>query len=121
MSPKTGLQGRLFHAQVDDIARQVRFAGRRWRSTSWKRLLVESMVNVVNGEAQARGEALPFPEPAMLVEGVDGETIVQLGAQVRCFTRGQMSDLIESTFAFGAEQHPPVVWSEKVKQQGESV
>ena len=114
MSEKTSPQNRLFHAQVEDIARQVRFLGRRWKAESWKRFMVESWVNVENSYATARREPLPFPEPAMLVPGVDGETIVQLGVQVRRLTREQMSNLIESTFAYGAMKG--VVWSEKTKK-----
>lgn len=108
---KTVQQNRLFHAQVADIARQVRFAGRLWREESWKRLLVECWVNVERNEARANGWPDPFPELVMLVPGLDGETIVQLGAQVRHLTKEQMAGLIESTFAFAAEHD--VVWSSR--------
>lgn len=53
----------------------------------------------------------------MVMIGVDGESLVTLGEQTRHFTKQQMSDLIESTMAFGSEQG--VVWSEKTKKLGE--
>lgn len=112
MTEKTSLQNRLFHAQLADIARQVRFAGRRWRPESWKRLMIEAYCNAENDEARAEFLPLPFPDLVMLVEGVDGQSIVQLGTQQRRFTREQMAGLIESVYAFGAEQTPPVVWSD---------
>lgn len=110
---KTSPQNRLFHAQARDFAQQVVFAGRRWREESWKRLLLEAWVNAEREEAYATGKADPFPGAVMLTEGLDRHTIVQLGVQVRRLTCEQMSNLIDCTFALGAEQRPPVVWTMK--------
>lgn len=110
MTRKTVQQNKLFHAQVADIASQVRFAGRLWRPDSWKRLLVQAWVDAERADAKAMGRPDPFPQPAMVIEGLDGETIVSLGIQVRRLTKAQMGRLIECTYAFGAEKG--VIWSE---------
>ena len=110
MIARTSQQNKAFHAQVRDIARQLKFAGRRWKEESWKRLLVAAWINVERNDAIANGNPDPFPGAVMLVEGIDGETIVQLGQQTRKLTRAQMSGLIESTFAYASERG--VIWTE---------
>lgn len=109
MIARSSLQNRLFHAQIRDIAAQLTFAGRRWTEESWKRLMIESFINVERNEAIATGKDDPFPGLVMLVEGIDGETVVQLGQQTRKLTRAQMANLCEATFAYGAERG--VEWS----------
>lgn len=110
MTRKTSDQNRKFHAMAADIASQVEFAGRKWRPESFKRLLISLYVETERNEARANNLPDPFPEPAMLIEGLDGETIVQLGIQVRRLTKAQMQGLIECTYAFGNEKE--VIWSE---------
>lgn len=111
---RSTIQNSKFHAMVDDIARQVKFCGRRWRAESWKRILIECWLNVERDEAEAKGDPDPFPDASMLVMCPDGRSIVYLGKQTRTLSSAQMSDLIESTAAFGAEMN--VVWSEKTKK-----
>jgi hypothetical protein len=106
---RTSQQNRIFHALISDIAQQLSFAGRRWKAESWKRLIIESFINVERNEAIANGNDDPFPGLVMLVEGIDGETVVQLGQQTRKLTRAQMANLCEATFAYGAERG--VEWS----------
>jgi hypothetical protein len=103
-----------YHAMIDDIARQCSFIGRRWRPSSWKRLLCEAFVNVERDDAEARGDPDPFPERTMLLVGLDGGSIVHLGEQTRHFTRAQSNAFVESIYAYGSEQG--VTWSEKSKK-----
>lgn len=109
MIAKTSQQNKLFHAQCRDIARQLKFAGRYWREESIKRLLIEAWINVERNEALANGNPDPFPGLVMLIEGIDGETVVQLGQQTRKLTRAQMGNLIQATEAYGSEMG--VEWS----------
>lgn len=108
------LQNRKVHAMIADIAAQCLFQGRRWRAESWKRLLIEAYVNTVKAEARANRQKNPFPELSLLVEGIDGETVVQLGVQTRTLSREQMSDFVESMYAYGTEKG--VAWSEESKK-----
>lgn len=88
--------------------------GRRWRASSWKRLLVEAYANVERDEAEARGDPDPFPDKTMLVVGLDGGSIVHLGEQTRHFTRAQSAAFVESIYCYGSEQG--VIWSEPSKR-----
>lgn len=110
MIARSSRQNRAFHAMASDIAAQVKWNGRYWRAESFKRLLIEAYINVERNDAIANGNPDPFPGAVMLIEGIDGETIVQLGQQTRKLTRAQMAGLIQSTEAYGAEMG--VIWSE---------
>lgn len=110
MIARTSQQNRMWHSMLSDIARQLRFNGRKWKAESWKRLILESYVNVERNEALANGNPDPFPGLVMLIEGIDGETVVQLGQQTRKLTRAQMGNLIESTYAYASERG--VIWTE---------
>lgn len=116
MIARTNDQNARFHAMTTDIARHVVFAGRKWKVESWKRLLVESFVNVERNDSRANGNPDPFPGLVMLVEGLDGETIVQLGQQTRKLTRAQMANLIQATEAYGCEMG--VEWSDFTDEKG---
>lgn len=110
MTPRASLN-RLFHAQCRDIAQQLRFAGRYWKEESWKRLLIAGYVQAEREEAEANGWPDPFAGLAMLIPGLDGETIVQLGVQTRRLRKDQLSALVECTFAYGAENG--VKWTDQ--------
>lgn len=115
MIARTNDQNARFHAMTMDIARQVVFASRKWKVESWKRLLCEAYINVERNEAIANGNPDPFPGLVMLIEGIDGETVVQLGQQTRKLTRAQMANLIEATMAYGSEMG--VEWSAPDNQE----
>lgn len=108
---RSTVQNAKFHAMIDDIARQVKFAGRYWKPASWKRLMVQAYVNIEREFAEAIGDPDPFPGPSMVIVGIDGESVVTLGEQTRRFTAEQMAGLIESTYAHFALSG--VVWSER--------
>lgn len=114
MVDRTIPQNRHFHALIDDIARQVPFCGRRWKSDSWKRLLVACFVQIERDDAEARGDHDPFPEPAMLVEGLEEGVVVQLGVQTRAFSKEQASLFLEYLYCYGAEAG--VTWSPPAKK-----
>jgi hypothetical protein len=103
MKGKTNPQCRLFHAMAAEFSRLVKFDGRRWKPESWKRILVEAWIQTEKEAADASGLPDPYPELVMLKEGLQGGTLVQLGAQVRRLTKDQMTDLIDSTYALGYE------------------
>lgn len=114
MVERTIPQNSHFHALIDDIARQVLFCGRRWKPDSWKRLLVGAFVQIERNEAEARGDPDPFPEPSMLVEGLEEGVVVQLGVQTRAFSKERASLFLEYLYCYGAEEN--VTWSPPAKR-----
>jgi hypothetical protein len=106
---KSRLQEKKYHAMIADIASCCYFRGRKWRPASWKRLLVEAYVNVERDQARASGAPDPFPGAVLLIEGLDGNSIVALGEQTRTFSKEQSAAFVESLYAYGAENG--VTWS----------
>jgi hypothetical protein len=102
-----------YHPMIRDIAQQCEFNGRKYNEQSWKRLLVEAFVNVMQMDAEGSGRPDPFPDQVELVEGLDNE-IVALGAQTRRFSRDQANNFIEYLFAYGAENG--VIWKEPAQR-----
>jgi hypothetical protein len=99
-----------YHAMCGDIAKVCTFMGRKWDLESWKRILIESFVQVMREEAIANGKPDPFPEKGMSVPSLDGKRIVQLGVQSRGFSKSIGSEFISYLYAYGAEHD--VVWSD---------
>lgn len=110
---KRRVQEEKYHAMIGDIAAQCvhPISKRRLTKESWKRLLVEAMVQILRDEARAKGERDPFPEGQGTVEpSLDGMRVVQVEVLTRHFTVAQASYFIEYLYAFGAEQG--VEWTE---------
>lgn len=97
-------QNAKLHAMLGDIARQKQWAGRSLEIDDWKRLLVDAWARQEGGHA------------ARVVPSLDGEGVVTLGAQTRNLGVRDMASLIESIYAWGAEQG--VQWSEPVEVPG---
>ena len=105
---KKRVQEEKYHAMLGDIARQIKYMGRRRSLECWKRLLVEAFVQILRDEAKAQGKPDPFPAGEVL-PSIDGLRIVQVEVLTRNFTVQQASLFIEHLHAFGAESG--VVWS----------
>lgn len=86
-------QNRRFHAMVRDISRQVEWAGEMMDEHEWKLLIL----------AGAFGQKV-VPNP--VGEGF----VIRNVRRSRSLERGEMSQLIEQLFAFGAEKG--VKWSD---------
>lgn len=86
-------------AMLTDIARQCRLNERRWTIDQWKVIFLEAMGRETQFIPSLEGRFIPY-----------GQSSSDLSV-------GEMSDLIESMFAFGAEQTPSVEWSDpKVRE-----
>jgi len=105
---KKRVQEEKYHAMLGDIARQIKYMGKRRSLECWKRLLVEAFVQILRDEAKAQGKPDPFPAGEVL-PSIDGLRIVQVEVLTRNFTVQQASLFIEHLHAFGAESG--VVWS----------
>jgi len=105
---KRRVQEEKYHAMLGDIARQIKYMGKRRSLECWKRLLVEAFVQILRDEAKAQGKPDPFPAGEVL-PSIDGLRIVQVEVLTRNFTVPQASMFIEHLHAFGAESG--VVWS----------
>ena len=89
---KTRDQEELFHALLNDIAKQASYLGSHWTAEEWKRLIVDKWSR--EEQDMPRGRVIP---------ALDGVGIVQLGIQTRSLSKERYSSLIEFTRAWCAE------------------
>lgn len=97
-------QNAKLHAMLGDISRQQKWMGQQLSIDDWKRLMVDAWARQEGGHA------------ARVVPSLDGQGVVTLGAQTRSMGVRDMASLIESIYAWGAEQG--VQWSEPVDVPG---
>jgi len=102
-------QEEKYHAQIGDIAKQCKFMGQKFDKEDWKRMLIDAFARVKAEEGK------PLRGWGRIVPSLDGTGFVQLGIQSRGFRKSVASEFIEHLYAFGAQQDPPVVWSEKAR------
>ena len=81
---------------LGDISRQVEWHGQKLSAEDWKTI----------GTASLR--------KCRFVPGIDPGTVVPLGLRTSDMTKAEMTELIESLFAFGAERG--VQWTDEVSQ-----
>ena len=110
---KKRIQEEKYHAMVGDIAKNCMLGGRKLSAEVWKRLLVESVVNILREEAKAQNKPDPFPRGGALLPSLDGLRIVQVEVLTRNFTVAQSSLFIEYLYSYGAENG--VIWSETME------
>lgn len=91
-------QNAMFHALIQDVARQAQHQGFRWDAEDWKRFLIDQW-------AAETGRKTGRVAPSL-----DGERVVQLGLQSRKFTKADASEFTEWLLAWG--QHNGIVYQE---------
>lgn len=96
---RTDIQSRRMWAMLGDISRQVEHFGLKYEPEAWKVIALAALGKEVR-----------------VAPSLHGNGLVPLGISTRRLTKGEMSDLIESLFAFGAEKG--VVWSDPTLVQG---
>ena len=101
---RSGDQNRKLHAMLGEIAAQKEWAGSKRDSETWKRLLTAAWT-------RARGEHTEF------LPSIDGVGIDIVFRRTSSLTRGEMSELIEFVYAWGAEAG--VVFTEIDMETGE--
>src|SRR5690606_8026071 len=97
-------QNAKLHAMLGDIAKQKTWMGQHLSIDDWKRLLVDAWARQDGGHA------------ARIVPSLDGQGVVTLGAQTRNMGVRDMASLIESIYAWGADNG--VVFSDPVDVPG---
>jgi len=78
-------QEKLYHAIINQIAKQAKLHGSRWTAESWKRYLIDQWAHE-NNEMAAVSKIMP---------SIDGLRVVQLGLQSRRFTKEQAISFTE--------------------------
>jgi hypothetical protein len=89
---KSREQEKLYHAMIEEIAKQASHLGAKWDAEDWKRLLVDQFIKDMNGVGGSK-----------IIPSLDGTGIIQLGFQTRKFTKEQASEFVEFLLAWGAE------------------
>jgi hypothetical protein len=84
-------QNARLHAELDEIAEQVEWAGKKRDSETWKRLLTASWL-------RARGEQVEF------LPALDGRGVDIIFRKTSTTTKEEMSELIEYVCAWKADQ-----------------
>jgi hypothetical protein len=87
---KSREQEKLYHAMIEEIAKQAQHLGAKWDAEDWKRLLLNEFAKQAN-----------LPQ-GRIVPSLDGSNIVQLGLQSRKLTKEQASEFVEFLLAWGA-------------------
>ena len=82
---RTTDQNALLWSLLSDLAKQVDWHGQKLEPEDWKIL----MMNALNSEMR-------------MVPAIDGRGFVNLGRSTSKLTKGEMSDLLEVIYAFGA-------------------
>lgn len=90
---RTSEQNAKMWAMLSDIAKQTDWHGSRLQSEDWKLLFMQALTSELR-----------------LVPNMAGDGFVPLGWSSSRLRKGEMSDLIELMFKFGAERG--VVWSD---------
>ena len=90
-------QNARLHAMLDDIARQVEWAGKKRDVTTWKRLMTAAWL-------RARGEQLE------VLPAIDGHGVDIVFERTSRLSRAECGELMEFMAAWGAEHG--VVFSE---------
>ena len=100
---KSRAQEEKYHAMISDISKQLLHNGEKLDAESWKRLLIEAFVIVMQEIAKGENKPDPFHGKARLIMSLDGKRIVQLGVQSRSFGKKVASDFIEYLYAYGVD------------------
>lgn len=90
---RTDIQSRRMWAMLGDISRQVEHFGLKYEPEAWKLIALAALGKEVR-----------------MAPALHGNGLVPLGISTRRLTKAEMSDLIESLFAFGADKG--IVWTD---------
>jgi hypothetical protein len=89
---KSRNQESLYHAIINQIAKQSQLHGSRWSSESFKRFFIDQWAHD-SGELDNVSKIMP---------SIDGERVVQLGLQSRRFTKEQAISFTEWLLCWAA-------------------
>jgi hypothetical protein len=95
---RSDAQNRLLHSRINDIAKQCQWAGRKWDTEEWKRLLTAAWCRTRN-------------EGAEMVPAIDGKGFDVLYQRTSKLSRRECAELSEYVMAWGSSLDVPVRWS----------
>jgi hypothetical protein len=95
---RSDAQNRLLHSRINDIAKQCEWAGKRWDTEAWKRLLTAAWCRTRN-------------EGVEMVPAIDGKGFDVLYQRTSKLSRAECADLSEFVMAWGCSLPTPVRWS----------
>lgn len=101
---KKRIQEEKYHCQIEDIAKQSEYAGKRWDNDDMKRILIDEFAD------EMRNAGTPLHHDGRLIPSENGRRVIQLGIQSRDFYVKEASAFIEWLYAWGADRG--VEWSE---------
>lgn len=88
---RSDAQNRLLHSRINDIRKQLQWAGKRWDTEDWKRLLTAAWCRA-------------HKEGAEMVPAIDGHGFDVLYRRTSKLSRRECADLSEFIMAWGSEQ-----------------
>jgi hypothetical protein len=97
LETRSDAQNRLLHSRINDIRKQCTWAGRKWDTEDWKRLLTAAW-------CRARSEGVE------MVPAIDGKGFDVLYQRTSKLTRRECVELSDYIMAWGSSQDPPVKW-----------
>ena len=88
---RSDAQNRLLHSRIQDIAHQLEWAGQRWSTEDWKRLLTAGWCRTRN-------------QGAMVVPAIDGHGLEVLYQRTSKLSRAECAELADYIMAWGDER-----------------
>ena len=101
---KKRIQENLYHKQIEDIAKQTTYIGRKWDDESMKRILIDEFA------LEMRNAGTPIKHDGGMIPSEDGKRVIWLGVPSSRFLVPEASAFIEFLTAWGIDRG--VVWSE---------
>jgi hypothetical protein len=94
---RSDAQNRLLHSRLNDISKQCEWAGRKWDTDQWKRLMTAAWCRVRN-------------EGVEMVPAIDGKGFDVLYQRTSKLSRRDSAELSEFIMAWGSSLPVPVRW-----------
>lgn len=88
---RSDAQNRLLHSRIGDVAKHCTWAGRKWNTDEWKRLLTAAWCRTRN-------------EGVEIVPAIDGKGFDVLYQRTSKLSRRDCADLSEYVMAWGTDQ-----------------
>jgi hypothetical protein len=88
---RSDAQNRLLHSRINDVRKQCEWAGRKWDTEDWKRLLTAAWCRTRN-------------EGVEMVPAIDGKGFDVLYQRTSKLSRRECADLSEFVMAWGTQQ-----------------
>ena len=103
---RSNIQSAKMHVVLGQLVRaNVRYHGRRMDVEAWKDVLAASLLTA----EQIGGNVVPT---------LDGDAYLVIGLHTSDLTSAEMSEIIERAYVIGAQNDPPVIFTEDIQPIG---